>query len=145
MRRSESFTSGLLIGGDKSWADLGHSCTHCSVSFSTQSNPATAMNVDCDLWSLPAAETESFGCMSSGFASLSLPPHRHLPRRTGEPRGTVNGRWFLWDPYQKLTDSVECSPRHAWWEGFWTQGGAVAQVAEIRMSLLHPRLRRCST
>lgn len=37
--------------GGVSQADLGHSCTHCSVSFSTQSNPATAMNVDCDLWS----------------------------------------------------------------------------------------------
>lgn len=27
----------------------GHSCIHCSVSLSTQFNPPTAMNVDCDL------------------------------------------------------------------------------------------------
>lgn len=27
----------------------GHSCIHCPVSFSTQFNPPTAMNVDCDL------------------------------------------------------------------------------------------------
>lgn len=90
------------------------------------------MNVDCDLWSLPAAETRVVSVRVFQIC-ISL-----LPRRTGEPQGTVNGRWFLWDPYQKLTDSVECSPRHAGWEGFWTPGGAVAQMAEIRMSLQPP-------
>lgn len=130
-------TSGLLIGGDVSWADLGHSCTHCSVSFSTQSNPATAMNVDCDLWSLPAAETESFWCASSRFASSPL------PRRTGEPRGTVNGRWFLWDPYQKLTDSVECSPRRAGVGGLLDTRGRCRSDGRDRDE--SPAPRRCST
>lgn len=85
----------------------GHSCTHCSVSLSTQFNPPTAMNVDCDLLrkNLCPRKRRSW-CVLLWFPVFSN-------------FWSHGWRWWLAIGYNqrsmvlifnsKLTDSVECS------------------------------------
>jgi hypothetical protein len=49
-----SFKDGMSVDCDSK--KRGHSCIHCSVSLSTQFNPPTAMNVDCDLFKMISAQ-----------------------------------------------------------------------------------------
>lgn len=102
-----------------SQADLGHSCTHCSVSFSTQSNPATAMNVDCDLccglkyfWFV-CMQCSSFDCsmihwpcLCAGFCMFFLPlcPSflRHQVIKAGRRvQSTVDGFFNLSETHRQ--------------------------------------------
>lgn len=102
--------------------NLGHSCIHRSVSSSTQLNPPTAMNVDCDLllrvlggrsdFSVPSFSSCLFAWgkinkvllppvlkWSPAGTSVSLRPLRWQVGGwgvcRGSPQGTINGRWFF--------------------------------------------------
>lgn len=85
----------------------GHSCTHCSVSLSTQFNPPTAMNVDCDLLRKNLCPRKG----RSRCVLLWFPVFSNF--------WSHGWRWWLAIGYNqrsmvlifnsKLTDSVECS------------------------------------
>lgn len=58
--------------------NLGHSCIHCSVSFLLESNPPTAMNVDCDLCC--SFQSQTFLASSEAAGSVGR-QSRHVSRR----------------------------------------------------------------